>query len=153
MKHSRLRRFLGLSIVAGGMLLSTAAIARTSVSVYLHNTSNSDAMTCQVHRVVTNTDGEDVETLLHTLSVKPKDERSARVRNRPQQFMLPIKHIARRIDRTLVYPRLKLTCELQGHNSKNHSPLWDSRAQSFSGHRFYGQCSPGRYCTARVQRK
>lgn len=153
MKHSRLRHLLGLSIVAGGMLLSTAAIARTSVSVYLHNASNSDAMTCQVHRVVTNTDGVDVETLLHELSVKPKNERSARVRNRPQQFMLPIKHIARRIDRTLVYPRLKLTCELEGHNSKNHSPLWDNREQSFSGHRFYGQCSPGRFCTARVQRK
>ncbi len=150
MKHSRL---LGLALVACGMLASTAAIARTSVSVYLHNASNSDPMTCQVHRVVTNSDGEDVETLLHTLSVKPKDERAESVRNRPQQFMLPIKHIARRIDRTLVYPRLKLTCELSGHNSENHSPLWDNRTQSFSGHRFYGQCSPGRYCTARVQRK
>ncbi len=154
MKHRRLRRLLALTTVTAGFLAAASfAHARQNVTLHLHNTSQSDEMTCRVYRVVTNSSGQDVETLLHTLDVKPKSERAERVQNRPQGFVISVKHIARRIDRSLVYPRLKLSCELDGHNSLNSSPLWDNRDKSFSSHKFYGQCSPGRYCTARIDRR
>ena len=150
----RLHRILALAAVTGGLLASASfAHARQNVTLHLHNTSQSDEMTCRVYRVVTNSSGRDVETLLHTLDVKPKSERAERVQNRPQGFVISVKHIARRIDRSLVYPRLKLSCELDGHNSLNSSPLWDNRDKSFSSHKFYGQCSPGRYCTTRIDRR
>ena len=76
----RLHRILALAAVTGGLLASASfAHARQNVTLHLHNTSQSDEMTCRVYRVVTNSSGRDVETLLHTLDVKPKSERAERV--------------------------------------------------------------------------
>lgn len=141
------------AVVAAGLLLGTNALAKKTISLKLHNQTADTKMTCRVHRVVTNTSGNDVDTLLKTFSVKPKNQRPSSAADRPQSFSFAVKYIARRIDRSVVYPRLKLTCELEGHNSENHTPLWDDTVKSFRRHRFYGGCRSYAYCNVRVERK
>ncbi|MBL4684526.1 MAG: hypothetical protein JKY37_08055 [Nannocystaceae bacterium] len=144
---------ISTAIVAAGLLVGSNALAKKTITLKLHNQTADTRMTCRVHRVVTNTSGDDVDTLLRTFSVKPKNQRSSSVANRPQKFSLAMRYIARRIDRSVVYPRLKLTCELEGHNSENHTPLWDDSVKSFRRHRFYGGCRSYAYCSVRVERK
>ncbi len=137
----------------GGLLLGTSAAAKKTISLKLHNQTSSTKMTCQVHKVVTNSSGTDVKTLLKTFNVKPKNQRSASVENRPQSFSMAVRYIIKRLDGSVVYPRLQLTCELAGENSNNHSPEWDHADKSFSTHRFYGGCRSGAYCSTRVERR
>jgi len=153
MKHAYLRRFLCTAIIAAGFGAGSTAMAKQTISLALHNDTPDSRMTCQVHKVVTNTAGRDVETLLKTYNVKPKNQRSQSVRNKPQNFSLAVKYIIKRLDGSVVYPRLKLTCELAGANSRNHSPEWNNVAKPFRQHRFFGSCRSGAYCTARVDRR
>lgn len=149
--------FISTAIVAAtlavGLLTSSTAMAKKNVSLKLHNDSPDVPMKCSVHKVVTNINGTDVETLLRRYTVKPRNERPAADQSKPQYFSLPVNYIVKRLDGSVVYPRLKLTCELVGANSRNYSPLWANSDKSFSRYRFYGGCRTGAYCTARIDRK
>lgn len=153
MTHRLLRSFLSTAVVASGLLIGSTALAHKTVSVRLHNDTNDTPMTCKVHKVVTRSNGTSAETLLRTYNVKPKNQRPDADRNKPQNFALTVKYIIKRINGSVVYPKLKLTCKLQTGNNENSSPLWDNNDKSFSQYRLFGSCRSGAYCSTRIQRK
>ncbi|MEM6997181.1 MAG: hypothetical protein AAF721_42140 [Myxococcota bacterium] len=153
MTRTSTHKLLCMTIVAAGLGLGTTAHAGKRLSLRLHNDTTSTAMTCRVHKVVTNTSGTDVETLLRTFSVKPRNQRASSVAHRPQNFSMSVNYIIKRLDGSVVYPRLKLTCELSEANTRISSPIWDPADKSLSRYRFVGNCRSGAYCSARVARK
>lgn len=131
------------------LLCTGTAQATETIQLRLHNQTPDSGMTCRVYRVVKNTSNQDVATQIGVFRPKPKNQRPASVRDQPESFNLAVKHIARRIDRTLVHPRLRLKCKIDGTtNTENQSPLWQP---PYGSKKFIGSCRPGAYCITRIQ--
>ncbi len=153
MTHRLLRSFLSTAIVASGLLIGSTALAHKTVSLKLYNDTPDTPMTCKVHKVVTRANGTTAETLLRSYNVRPKNDRPSADRGKPQYFALTVRYIIKRLNGSVVYPKLKLTCKLQTGNNENSSPLWDNNDKSFSQYRFTGSCRSGAYCSTRIERK
>lgn len=138
-------RVLALTAIVAAVLPSSVALAHQRVSMKLINDSRDSTMTCAVSKVVTNIYDEDIETELKRYTLEPSSS--------PKNVSLTVRYIAKRIDRSVVYPKIKLTCELDQPNTRNPSPAWDLNEKSPSEHRFKAFCRDGAPCSASVESK
>lgn len=131
---------------------ASAAMAHTTIEAHLKNTHPDKKMKCTVHRTIKH-NGKDVTSLLKTWHVAAKKDQPSSQQNKAKVFKLRVRNYGRTITRKKVYPKLRLTCEIIGQNSKQHTPMWDNNDKSFSTYRFNGSCRSGAYCSMTIVRK
>jgi len=139
--NRRTPRLIAVLAFGAALLVSASALATKSVQVKLDNDHRSRTMKCSVTSVHP-TNGKSKTLAAYTLGAK-----------KSQTKTLAVKYIIKRINKSVVYPHLKLTCELVGQTSRQSSPVWNHTEKSFTTYRFNSSCRDGAYCSVRVERR
>lgn len=128
--------------------------SRKKVQIQFQNNAHSQSMNCTLTQVW-GSEATPRTKIVGSYVIRGQSSRPESQRHLPVVKEAWISPVVRRIGGVYVYPKLQMTCSLEGNSHARNeatSQLWDHATRSFDDYHLWASCNHGAPCGVVVER-